>query len=218
MIRLFVGWDPREAIGFHAFVQSVLEKTSIPVEIIPLSGFQRDGTNSFTYARFLVPYLCNYHGWAIFADGSDMLLRSDLKELWDLRSVYPAISVVKHDYRTQSPVKYKGTELESVNRDYPRKNWSSLMLWDCSNACHQVLTPQFIANQTGEYLHRLSWIPDERIEELPKEWNWLDEYGENPEAKLIHYTTGIPGFYEYRNAPHADEWKDAVRKLTRGNL
>lgn len=216
MIRLFCGFDPREAVGFHAFIQSVIEKTSSPVEIIPLSGKQRDGTNSFTYARFLVPYLCNWQGSAIFADGSDMLLRADLKELWDLRESWFAIKVVKHDYKTKHPVKYLGTELEAQNLDYPRKNWSSLMLWDCGHYMNRKLTPEFIESQPGSYLHRLEWLPDDRVGELPVEWNWLDEYGENPEAKIVHWTTGIPGFYQYRDAPHASEWRDTVRKLIRG--
>lgn len=215
MIRLFCGFDPREAVGFHAFMQSVVEKTEC-VQIIPLTGNQRDGTNSFTYARFLVPYLCDWSGWAIFADGSDMLLRADLEELWAHRKAGYAVQVVKHEYQTKHPVKYVGTELESANVDYPRKNWSSLMLWDCGHYMNRKLTPEFVEKQPGSYLHRFEWLPDERIGELPAEWNWLDEYGENKEAKLLHWTTGIPGFYEYRNAPHAEEWKDAVRKLTRG--
>lgn len=214
---MFCGIDPREAVGFHAFVQSAIEHTSEPIQIVPLAGEQRDGTNSFTYARFLVPYYCDFEGFAIFADGADMLLRKDLSELWKLRDPLKAVQVVKHDYQTKHAKKYLGTEMEAVNLDYERKNWSSLVIWNCAHARHKVLTPEFVSWQSGQFLHRFEWLDDRWIGEIPKEWNWLaDEYGENQEANLLHWTTGIPGFYQYRNAPQAWEWKDAVRKLTRG--
>jgi hypothetical protein len=36
MIRIFAGYDPREAIGYHVFCQSLIERTSEPVAITPL--------------------------------------------------------------------------------------------------------------------------------------------------------------------------------------
>lgn len=202
MIRLFTGYDRREAIGWHVFCDSLMAHASEPVAIIPLQGQQKDGTNAFTYSRFLVPKLCEYHGWAIFADGCDMLLRVDIADLWAMRDDRYAVQVVKHDYRTRHPRKYVGTDMEAGNQDYPRKNWSSLILWNCARNTH--LDPEGSAS----YLHRFQWLEDAEIGELPIEWNWLtDEYDANDDAKLVHWTAGIPGFPYYSSAPHSDEWR-----------
>lgn len=213
---MFCGYDPREAIGFHAFTQSVIETCSGLVQIIPLAGEQKDGTNSFTYARFLVPELCDWAGYAIFADASDMLAVGDLTELWALRDKDYAVKVVKHDYRTAHSRKYIGTELESPNEDYPRKNWSSLILWNCAHWSHYRAREQ-LRNESGKYLHRFSWLEDKEIGELPANWNVLA--GEQPvteDAKLIHYTLGIPGFAHYANLPGAEPWKSTVRRVMKG--
>lgn len=213
MIKIFTGFDQREAVGWHVFVQSVLDTCSLPVEIIPITetmsrvvGGQRDGSNSFTYGRFLVPYLCGYEGWALFADGADMLCVADLAELWKKRNSWKAVQVVKHDYEPKYKRKYVGTEMECENHNYGRKNWSSLILWNCAHNGNKQLTPDRIGNMTGSYLHGFKWLDDDRIGELPKEWNWLDEYGEgNP--KIMHYTNGIPGFEKYKDAIYANYWR-----------
>jgi lipopolysaccharide biosynthesis glycosyltransferase len=161
-----------------------------------------DGSNHFIYTRFLVPHLQEYTGWAIFIDG-DMIVRGDISELWELRNPYMDVQVVKHDYKTKMPVKYLGAK----NEDYPRKNWSSVILWNCNSFPNRRLTPEFIQKSTGSELHRFSWIDDERVGELPPEWNWLpDEYGVNKDAKLLHYTLGTPCFQEFADTPQGDEW------------
>lgn len=220
MIRVFVGFDEREAVAYHAFCQSVLEKASEPVQFIPLAknmlkGFdgQRDGSNAFIYSRFLVPALCDFSGYAIFADG-DMICRADIAELWGLRDPYKAVQVVKHDYRTKHPVKYLGAR----NEDYERKNWSSLILWNCAHFQNRQLSPETVAAMTNQALHRFQWLPDDRIGELPKEWNWLvSEYSENPDAKLLHYTIGTPCFPDYSRCPQARDWHDAHRRMNEPN-
>lgn len=215
-IRLYVGYDPREAAGFHAFTHSVIEHCDPAPSIIPLSGDQADGTNAFTYERFRIPERQAWAGWGLFMDGCDMLLQADLAELWALRDKTYAVQVVKHEYRTRHPKKYVGTELEAANADYPRKNWSSVMLINCAHKAHFEARAKLREND-GRFLHRFEWLKDEEIGELPIEWNWLaDEHGENPGAKVLHWTAGIPGFYHYRNAPHAQLWRDAVRQVTRG--
>jgi hypothetical protein len=218
LIRLFVGHDAREAVGAHAFIESVLDHCSMPVSITHIGSkeTERDGTNAFTYSRFMIPSLCHFQGFALWMDGADMLCRGDLAELWEMRESWFAAKVVKHEYIPASDRKYIGTDMESPNLYYPRKNWSSVVLFDCGHYLNRCLTPEYIAGKDGSYLHRFGWIPDERIGGLPMEWNWLDEYGENEGAKLVHWTNGIPGFYHYRHAPHAEEWKAAVRKVTRG--
>jgi lipopolysaccharide biosynthesis glycosyltransferase len=219
-IKIVVGFDQREAIAYHTFSQSVLEKSSLPVLFLPLSintlkGYKEthnDKSNDFVYSRFLTPYLHNFEGWAIFADG-DMVCQSDIKELWDLRDETKALQVVMHDYKTKFNQKYLG----NTNENYPRKNWSSLILWNCSHPKHKVLTPDFISNQTGKYLHRFSWLDDEDIGELPIDWNWLAiEYPNNPKAKIIHYTLGTPCFKDYRNTEMAVTWHEVQQKVNEG--
>jgi len=219
-IKIVVGFDQREAIAYHTFSQSVLEKSSLPVLFLPLSmntlkGYKEthnDKSNDFVYSRFLTPYLHNFEGWAIFADG-DMVCQSDIKELWDLRDKTKALQVVMHDYKTKFNQKYLG----NTNENYPRKNWSSLILWNCSHPKHKVLTPDFISSQTGKYLHRFSWLGDEDIGELPIDWNWLAiEYPNNPKAKIIHYTLGTPCFKDYRNTEMAVTWHEVQQKVNEG--
>jgi lipopolysaccharide biosynthesis glycosyltransferase len=161
-----------------------------------------DGSNHFIYTRFLVPHLMNFTGKAIFIDG-DMIVRGDIVELYNTLQPGHDVAVVKHDYKTRMKEKYLG----SKNEDYPRKNWSSVIVWDCSTYPNRRLTPEFVQKQPGSYLHRFSWIEDDRIQELPREWNWLpDEYGANPEAKLLHYTLGTPCFHEFADTPQNEEW------------
>jgi lipopolysaccharide biosynthesis glycosyltransferase len=210
-IPIFVGYDPREAIAYHTCVNSIIRHASQPVAIVPvaLNLFQDykethgDNSNHFVYTRFLVPHLMSYQDWAIFIDG-DMVLRDDIVKLWNMRlEGHYDVMVVKHDYKTRMAEKYMG----SKNEDYPRKNWSSVILWNCSSWPNRKLTPAFVQSQPGSYLHRFSWLDDKRIGELPVEWNWLpDEFGVNPEAKLLHYTLGTPCFAEFADTPQSEEW------------
>ena len=187
----------------------------IPLVINNLKEYKEahlDGSNDFIYSRFLTPYLNNFEGWAIFADG-DMICQADIKELWNLRDESKALLVVKHYYETKASIKYLGNK----NENYPRKNWSSVILWNCAHPKHKILTPEFIASQTGKYLHRFSWLDDNDIGELPKEWNWLAiEYPENKNAKLIHYTLGTPCFKEYKNTEMADIWYETYNRTIQG--
>lgn len=221
MITIYVGFDQRESVAYHTFCQSVIDASSEPVSFRPLSlqllrkqfiETHSDGSNDFIYSRFLVPHLNEFSGWAIFADG-DMICRSDVSELWRLRDHSKAIQVVKHDYVTKRSTKY----LNNKNENYPRKNWSSVILWNCAHPAHRVLTPDFVAHQTGSYLHRFNWLQDDLIGELPVTWNWLDiEYPENERADLVHYTLGTPCFKDFRETKHASEWFDAYHRAIEG--
>src|SRR5215212_3157138 len=92
----------------------------------------RDGSNQFIYSRFLLPHLTGYSGWALYIDG-DMLLRADIAALWNLRNESKAVMCVHHDYRTRMRRKYLGAK----NEDYPRKNWSSVVLWNCGHPANR---------------------------------------------------------------------------------
>lgn len=220
MINLYVGYDEREAIAYHVFCHSVIKNTSIPVKITPLVLSQlkefnethQDRSNDFVYSRFLTPYLNEFDGWAIFADG-DMICQADLKELIGMADPNKALMVVKHDYQTKASIKYLG----NINENYPRKNWSSVILWNCSHPKHKILTPEFVSNQTGKFLHRFSWLDDNDIGELPVEWNWLAcEYEKNTDAKLIHYTLGTPCFKDFRDTDMAEIWYDYYESAKKG--
>lgn len=219
-VTIIIGFDQREAIAYHVFCQSILERSSVPVRLLPLTpkslaGYQerhRDGSNAFTYTRFLCPYLMNFEGWAIFADG-DMVCRDDIKHLWDLRDPSKAVQVVKHDYKTKAHQKYLGNK----NENYPRKNWSSVILWNCGHPANRQLTPEFVASKDGAFLHRFQWLEDAEIGELPKVWNWLAiEYEPNEDAKIIHYTLGTPCFEEYRATDMAQDWHAALARASQG--
>lgn len=210
MIPIFIGYDPRESIVFHVCANSIIRHASQPVQIIPVAlnlfkdytETHKDGSNHFIYTRFLVPYLMDWTGHAIFIDG-DMIVRDDITKLWAMKDPSKDVQVVKHDYKTRMPIKYMG----SKNEDYPRKNWSSVIIWNCNSFPNRRLTPDYVMNATGKHLHRFEWIDDSRIGELPIEWNWLpDEFGPNENAKLLHYTLGAPCFNEFKDTPMAEEW------------
>ena len=213
MLTLYCGYDPRESCVYHTFCQSVIEHASGPVKFVPLHqkmfhnfDGQRDGTNAFIYSRYLIPYLQHYVGFALFCDG-DMVVTDDIYKLWDCRDYEKAVQVVKHDYRTNHPVKYTGTPLQNSNIDYPRKNWSSVVIWNCEHPSNKVLSLDFVRDASGALLHRFDWLLDDEIGGLPKDWNHLvGEYPENPNAKLYHHTLGSPGFEHYRECESSKEW------------
>ncbi len=214
MIPLFIGYDDNEIIAYHTCVNSIIRTSTKPISIAPLAlnllseykETHTDGSNQFIYSRFLIPYLMNYNGWAIFIDG-DMILKEDINNLFQLRDDKYAVMVVKHEYKTKKAIKYLGNK----NEDYPRKNWSSVVLWNCNHVKNKILTPNFIENSSGSILHRFSWLDDNDIGGLPIEWNWLpDEFGPNDNAKLLHFTLGTPCFEEYSIGPHTAEWHNEV--------
>ncbi len=229
MIPVCIGYDHRESVAYHVLSQSIIDRTTAPVAVIPLASKmlkdfdgQRDGTNAFIYSRFLVPELMNYQGWAIYCD-SDMLLRDDLVKLWDLRDESKAVMVVKHDYHTKHRRKLIGTPMECDNADYPKKNWSSLILWNCAHPMNRILTAEYVNDAPGSVLHRFSWLPDELVGELPKEWNWLvGEYPISADANLVHFTYGAPCFSHYSRCDYASEWKgtrdDVTHALDKSHL
>lgn len=209
MIRLFCGYDAREAVGFHVFVASVLERATVPVSILALGarGLPQ-GSNAFTYSRFLVPWLCGFKGRAIYADASDMLMLADVAELDALFDPAYSAQVVQHpDYRTKHHLKYRGTSMQCPNRDYPRKNWSSLMLVNCEHSAWAHCVPGFVEAARGvEILQLKSQI----LGDLPNEWNRLVDEGQPVEgAKILHFTAGIPAFSHYATSPGAGLWFSA---------
>jgi hypothetical protein len=149
---------------------------------------------------------------ALFADG-DMVCQADIAELAGLFDPSKAVQLVQHNYETKAIKKY----LNNINVNYPRKNWSSLVLYNCAHPANRVLTPAYIQEKDGAHLHRFGWLQDSDIGSLPLEWNWLaTEYEDNPHAKIIHYTLGTPCFKSYRDAAMASAWWRANARANEG--
>jgi len=223
VLKVFIGYDPVESVAWHTHAQSILERSSKPVALIPvnlrnLRGiYTRDRdpkqSNEFSFTRFLVPYLCGFEGQAVFFD-CDQLIRTDVVELFEIGSSHPelAVHVVQHDYEPKDTIKY----LDTVQYRYPRKNWSSVVLWNCGHPANRSVTPEFVSSASPMELHRFSWLADNQIGSLDVRWNWLvGEYAEPPDdVKLVHWTVGGPYFEEYRNADFADEWFDCRDRMS----
>ena len=218
MFQIYIGYDPKEVVAFHTLAHSIQRRSSIPVSIAPLMQSQlktlytraRGPTESteFSLTRFLVPALSDFRGWSLFMD-CDMLCRADIAELaaFTARAGDKAVLLCKHDYVPKTERKM----LDQGQTRYPRKNWSSVMLFN--NARCAALTPQYVNSATGLELHRFAWLEDALIGELPLEWNWLvGEYKHNPDAKIVHFTIGGPYFDEYRGCDYAEEWFDENRR------
>jgi hypothetical protein len=219
LFRIYIGYDPEEAVAYHTLAHSILRRSSIPVSIAPLMRSQlgslytrtRGSTESteFSLTRFLVPALSQYQGWSLFMD-CDMLCRADIAELASFaeRAGDQAVLVCKHNYTPGPTRKF----LNKVQTVYPRKNWSSVMLFN--NARCGALSPEYVNTASGLDLQRFVWLEDAQVGELPLEWNWLvGEYKHNPRAKLVHFTIGGPYFDEYRGCDYAGEWFEEHRRM-----
>jgi lipopolysaccharide biosynthesis glycosyltransferase len=218
LIRVFIGYDAREAVAFSVLAHSIYARASEPVSVTPLMlselkgvfGRERHALQStdFAFSRFLTPYLSGYEGWSIFTD-CDMLVLDDIAHLWRLRDDRYAVMVVKHDHQPRESVKF----LDQPQSAYPKKNWSSVMLFN--NAMCRALTPEYVNTASGLELHQFKWLADEAlIGELPRRWNHLvGYYADDPDVSLVHYTLGGPYFDEYRDCSYAEEWRRELASM-----
>lgn len=220
-LRIFIGYDSREPVAYHVLAHSIITRASAPYSITPLAlphlgrSYMRGpgGSTEFTFTRFLVPYLSNYEGLALFLD-CDILVQADITEvlLHQLLDPGRAVYVCQHDYTPRTSRKFLGAPQQA----YPRKNWSSVMLFD--NARCTALTPAYVNTATPADLHRLAWLADEQIGSLPLEWNYLvgEDHQSTEKPKAIHYTNGGPYFPEYAACEYAAEWyaeRDAMLRV-----
>ncbi len=238
--NIYVGWDAREDVAYQVCRHSIYRKLkSMKINVIPLKHkelrqkgvFYRpwlthptDGnrydmidlkpfSTEFSHTRFLVPYLNEYKGWALFMD-SDMIFTSNPKKLFDDKY---ACMVVKHNYRPEEGLKMDG----EPQARYYRKNWSSFILWNCAHPKNKHLDLQKVNSETGGNLHAFSWLDDKDIGSLPNTYNWIE--GNSPKASdrmdwrpdVIHYTLGGPWFPEYQDVMYADLWTDEFERWQR---
>ncbi len=212
LIRIFIGFDPRETVAYNVLAHSIQARASEPVAIAALALAQlkhvltreRHALQStdFSFSRFLTPYLSGYAGWSLFMD-CDMLMRDDVAKLWNLRDERYAVQVVKHDHKPRETTKFLG----ATQTAYTKKNWSSVMLFN--NARCAALTPDYVNTASGLELHQFQWLAsDDMIGELPRRWNHLVGYdAPGGDISLAHYTIGGPYFPQYANCPLADDWR-----------
>ena len=218
-MKVFVGYDTREDIAYQVCKHSIISKQP-NADVRPLKqqelrdagwytrGIDKLASTEFTFTRFLIPELSDFKGWALFMD-CDMILTTDIKELFDQADDKYAVMCVQHDYKVKEQFKMDGQK-QTI---YPRKNWSSVMLFNCGHKSNRALTQELVNNPdiTGAYLHRFSWLKDKEIGELDHTWNYLvGVYDDIEKPKLIHYTEGGPWFENYRNTEFAQLWKNEL--------
>src|SRR5262245_1722314 len=227
MNSIWIGFDPRagETQAFAVARQSIKRRLSewLPVRGLNLNVLRhhglytrptelRDGrlwdlisgapmSTEFAISRFLVPHLAK-HGLALFVDAG-VMARADLIELFKSADRSKVCSVVKHDYAPKGTTKMTG----EVQTTYHRKNWSSVVLWNCDHPKARMCSVAHINNMRGLWLHQFKWLDDDDIGDLDPAWNHLvGDNKPNPKAKLVHFTNGTPGMAGHDGCEYAAEW------------
>jgi hypothetical protein len=191
--QIFIGYDPRQPLAYNVVAHSVATRLSKPAPITRLQLNQlpmhRRGLTEFTYSRFLVPHLSDFSGYSLFLD-ADMLVLADLWRLFDHVDPSAAVSAVLHEAVFERP---------------------SLMLFNnkrCTN-----LTPAFVEDPSHP-MFDMTWAS--KVAGLPKEWNHVVGYSPpNPDAKIIHYTKGVPCWSETDGTEWSGEWHRELADLTK---
>lgn len=222
--NIYIGYDTREDVAYQVSKHSLKNKSK-NINVLPLklselrekNLYWREedklGSTEFTFSRFLIPELNKFEGWALFCD-CDLLFLNDVNELFDLADDKFAVMCVQHDYTPKEGVKMDG----KAQTIYPRKNWSSVVLWNCSHPSNKQINKELVndPDTTGKYLHRFSWLEDHEIGSIPHAWNWLAGWYNEPKdgsPKAIHYTEGGPWFENYRFCEYHQEWKDTLSEM-----
>lgn len=215
--KIYVGYDTREDIAWQVARHSLLRHSHGEVSVYPIRQsvvrelglytrpIDATATTEFSLTRFLTPYLAaQTEGWVVFCD-CDFLYTTDVRGVLDGLDPEKAVYVVQHEYDPSQMVKMDGKK-QTV---YPRKNWSSFMVFNCAHPDVQALTPQVVNSASPAYLHRFDWIADQNhVGALDLDWNFLE--GEYPKPdktpRVVHYTNGGPWFDEWQNVDYADLW------------
>ena len=223
MQNIFIGYDSREKIASDVCEHSIKKRTSekIKINLLKLEDLQKRNlynrptdklsSTEFTFSRFLIPYLMNYKGWAVFCD-CDFLWLEDISKLFSLKDDNFAVMCCKHDYKPLNDLKMDGKK----QLHYPRKNWSSLVLWNCSHPSNLKLDLNMVNSETGKFLHRFGWLNDNEIGSLSIEWNWLVNWYKEPKngkPKALHFTEGGPWFSNHLNTDYANLWFEEKKKM-----
>lgn len=225
--KVFIGWDSRENVAFEVCRSSIESRSSSPKLLVcPLkqkilrdSGVYTRPVDSlasteFSLTRFLVPYLSDFQGFSLFVD-CDFVFTVDVNELMNEVDQSKAVHVVQHDYKPANGVKMDG----KTQHQYPRKNWSSLILFNCAHPSNRCLTPDLVNQETPQFLHRFSWLKDDEIGALGHEWNYLSGwYNDLDRPKAVHYTEGGPWFEKHEDCDFAELWLLEFFRMTRNSV
>lgn len=223
-LRVWIGWDAKEAWAYQVAERSLRAHASQTIHTRPIcmdalpelyrrETERRDGrwwdvisdapmSTEHAIARFFVPFLCHYQGWALFVDG-DVLFRTDVAQLYALADHRYAVQVVQHPPLLETGLKKDG----AAQVLYDRKNWSSVMLFNCAHPANRRLDPALLNTWPGRDLHAFRWLQDEEIGALPARWNHLvgvSEACDNP--AVVHFTLGVPDLPGHEQDAFADEW------------
>ena len=214
--KFFIGYDSKEDIAYRVCKFSILKNTKSKISINSLKLYELISkgmytrlvdplaSTEFTYSRFLVPALMNFKGWAVFCD-CDFLFFEDVSKLSLELDPNKAIYCVQHDYTPKEKHKMDGQQ-QTI---YPRKNWSSFIVFNCSHPSNKKLDIKTVNSETGSYLHQFKWLNDNEIGSLDERWNWLEGWTSrhNKQAPFaVHYTRGGPWFNEWQDVEFAKEW------------
>lgn len=230
-LRVYIGFDSREELAYRVAEKSLRKWSSVPVTVTPLlisrlaeSGLLRrptdlrgqrydilsnaPATTEFAISRFLVPIL-GQTGWVLFCD-SDIVFLGDVAELFEYRNPAFAVMCVKHE---NAPLdEYYKKKAGQPQLSYPRKNWSSVMLWNCDHEANKRLSLTDVQERRGFDLHQLYWLHDNEIGSLPREWNWLVNMEPMPaRPKIAHFTLGGPYLAGWEGAGHDNIWIEAAK-------
>ncbi len=215
-LKFFIGYDSKEDIAYRVCKYSLLKRASINIKVFSLKldelvakkfytrSIDPLASTQFTYSRFLVPRLTNYNGWAVFCD-CDFVFLDDVSMLVKDLDTSKAVYCVKHDYTPKEKHKMDGQK-QTI---YPRKNWSSFIVYNCSHPSTKNLTIDKVNNESGAYLHQFKWCKDEEIGSLDERWNYLEGWTSNHNKSkpfAVHYTRGGPWFQEWQDVEFAQEW------------
>jgi lipopolysaccharide biosynthesis glycosyltransferase len=215
-LNVYIGYDSKEDIAYRVCKYSILKRsrsnikiTSLKLyELIAKNLYKRDvdplASTEFTYSRFLVPALNNYNGWAIFCD-CDFIFFEDISNILKDIDQSKAVYCVQHDYTPKEKHKMDGQK-QTI---YPRKNWSSFILFNCSHPSNKKLSLDLVNSENGSFLHQFKWLEDHEIGSLDERWNWLEGWTSNHNDKkpfAVHYTRGGPWFDEWQDVEFASEW------------
>ena len=215
-LNIYIGYDSKEDIAYRVCKYSILKRSKANIKVTSLKLYELVtnklyfraidplASTEFTYSRFLVPVLNNYKGWAIFCD-CDFIFFEDVSKILENLDNSKAVYCVQHDYTPKEKHKMDGQK-QTI---YPRKNWSSFILFNCSHPSNKKLSIDLVNSETGSFLHQFKWLKDSEIGSLDERWNWLEGWTSNHNSKkpfAVHYTRGGPWFDEWQDVEFANEW------------
>jgi lipopolysaccharide biosynthesis glycosyltransferase len=234
-MKVYIGYDSSEPEAYDVAEASLRGRSSIPVEVTRLDlvrlaemgllrrprdtrGGRYDilsnapASTDFAISRFLVPLLAQ-SGWALFVD-SDVAFLGDIAELLTLADPRYAVMCVQHAYTPGTAQKMDG----QVQTAYARKNWSSVMLFNCDHPANRRLSLVDVQERRGFDLHQFYWLNDAEIGALPAEWNWLVGEQERPaNPKIAHFTLGGPFTRGWRGGDFDSLWYEEQRRWLNQN-